>query len=224
MAGYVLPPLVTGDVVRMRVYCWCNQQLSINTYSYVIGEIDVGSTNVLMWDLGMYLLVAAHDMYVPIMSEFAEFLGIGLQKLTTPITGEAQFTTSMAFLDGLGLDAGQPLPTNITGLLRRSGIKPSNNRQKNGRVYLPFPSENSNGDGSVPVNTYRANVTLLGENLSMPHGVTYNGTTYNLVPCLELNNTIPAGWANISLTSASNRWGQQHRRGDFGKMNPRWPG
>lgn len=210
-----------GDRYEVRVYCYCNFQLSVNRYLYVIDQLS-GAEIITGDDLGLYYRTAFLDFYTPFMGRNAKYLGIGLTKLgTAAYKGEVPY----AVLEPtFGASDSESLPTAICGVLRRSAYLTLPGRTLHGRVLLPFPGEEFNVNTSLPSTAFQELALLVAQNLSLPNSFNANGTTVDAVPYVNGNGTPLNQGANVALVGIGNRWTTLHKRGAYGRLNAEWPG
>jgi len=218
-----LPQLNIGDVLEVRAYAYCSNQLAVNRHQFTISAFG-GSGPVDFDSFSESLLIAMYSPYVTIMSKYAQFLGIGVKKVTTPNpTQEVAYPIAGSFIDGTGLVDSAPLPTQVCGIMRRSGVFVSNGNVCHGRLYLPFPGVSDDNGQGLPSSGYVNNVTVFANNISLPFNIPASGDIAYLVPQINSNQSGPAGDPNITLALGVQRWGTQRKRGSYGKMNYPWP-
>lgn len=204
--------VVNGDQIQMKVGTYAINQAGYNIFHLAISNAVGNSVTVAE--------IAAHydniwaPIYKTLMNVSAEYVGCSTKKLG--INPTAEFP-SMNF-SGFGLVLGDLMSTQTTGMItKRTDLQGRANR---GRVYVPFPSEDSNGTNGKPDAVYVANLRLLGDAMVATETVTgASGGTVDCIPTIY--HKLTGLDTFITGYTERPRWATQRSRGSYGAVNPR---
>jgi hypothetical protein len=217
-----------GEQWRAIVGCYegGEQQVSLNRFDYYCSNVTGAPT--LDDTFALYLSIQLSAIYFPLLAADATFYGVKLYRVYPSPTFAP--VTNTAYM-GPGTAGAFVLPTQTCGLVTRKSS--AYGRSGIGRIYLPFPSVDSNVDG-IPTAAYVAQAVLLATaartTVSIPN--TGGTGTITMVPIINnrtLANSHPPPKTTpvapiypldvIVDTYASGRWATQRRRGNFGRTN-----
>lgn len=162
---------------ELEVFCAFGSQLSVNRIRYV----SKNAVGILVTYSDALAAFAAFipDLWKNLMSVQASYLGLGIREVGSNRGPQPGYDDTG---NGVGAVAGDILPTAVSGLLgfttRLTG--PSNR----GRIFVPFPSEASNGAGGAPTAGYLADLNTMGAALMPAVNVVNGGSSVDLLPCI----------------------------------------
>jgi hypothetical protein len=211
--------LLTGDLLKVSVYCTNNEQASVNTFWYSV--IGVGSPDASDKDMATLLDTGfLNTAMPPILNNLTRYNGVEVQ-IYRPAGGLYVIFNAAISIVGAGNGTGGSvaLPRQTAGLTDwRTTFA---GRAYRGRTYWPFPSVSHDiGDGT-PTAAYIALLTTLTNGFLNFTNVTGTGTaTVALIMRHRKNKagTIPIP-SLITTGTSLNKWATQRRRGSFGRPN-----
>lgn len=147
-----------------------------------------------------------------LMSAASSYRGLISQK-EAPLP--ASPPTISTFNQGAGNVASDILPKATAGVLTlRTSFA---GRRYRGRMFIPWPGESDNDANGFPTGAYNTRLAALGAVISATQTV---GTAPNTNDMRVVVYSRKFGLVtNVTLTTSGNKWGIQHRRGDFGAAN-----
>jgi hypothetical protein len=201
-----------SDIYRVIFASWYDGQYGLNIRYYLVDQVEGASgtefemANILKTDLG--------TLYQPLINDEAIFLGVSVRNLTQ-LPPPAAVTSSGGSLAGTG--GTPPLPTQVAGIITlRSGLA---GRAHRGRLYIPFPSGDSNdADTDRPNAGYIAAATALANELILPKLIGTLPDRCRIVPIIKQAAVIDTD--PIRAAEPRELWATQRRRGDYGARNP----
>jgi len=202
--------MAVGDVFEVRLITQSGNQVGINVRHYRSSAIT--GSGVTLTDIAFNLASVFGPLYAPLMSNAAEFRGVGVRRrIPAPVSAEV-FSTLPAVQ---GTRAGDQLPKQTSGVITlRTALA---GRQNRGRLYVPFPAESSNGVGGTPEATYVADLITLADSLDDPRIPGFAPNTETLLPVIAHRPSYTH--VDIALAVPRGIWGTQRRRGSFGAAN-----
>lgn len=203
--------LAVNDIIQVRVGCYTSDQAGINTIHYRVSNTNGDSAT--DGEFGVVINSGIRSLYESLLGVGAFYRGVSVQRVA-PGTRNIPALT----IDPIeGSVEGGLLPRQCSGLIKfRTELAGPRYR---GRIYIPFPAEDSNFLEGEPGIAYIADLEDLGEFFASTHlvGDGQNGAT--LVPILYHRDL--GTWTDIVDAIAVPSWATQRRRGAFGKQNPR---
>lgn len=199
-----------SDVIELRLFSKFQNQVAVNVLHYIVTEV----TNT--FNLGD-IAISADNHFVAVMKAViaaaARWEGVYVQRIhPLPITAPAWFTATA----GVGSQIGDVLPKQTSGLIKKITLVAS--RSTRGRMYVPFPTEDSNDADSSPSGPYSALLGALATALRAPLEIpTPGGADGILTPVVWSRKTRTP--QEVVSTIAHGAWATQRRRGDFGREN-----
>lgn len=199
-----------GDYFRLRVVCYTSSQVGINTAHFrCTAETGVGSTDQQVADA---FDAALAPRYKAAISGGARYRGCSVQRISPGIPTVPAFAIGN---DGIGTVAGGMMGTQLSGLVSaRTSLA---GRRYRGRVYIPFPAEDSNAATGVPEAAYIVAIDDIGDELYSVFPVVNGGNSTTNDPVVWhrglLLGTPITGWL------ARPSWATQRRRGAYGRQN-----
>ena len=207
-----MPVLLTlNDIIELKIGCWAQAQAGINVLHYKV--TTVVPTSVTASEVAVHFDVLAAPLYKAALSSQAQYYGVTVQKIV-PLP-PSTFALS-AGLSGPGLVGSKLLPTQVCGMITKQTDFAG--RKYRGRIYVPFPDEESNEDTTgTPELLYIGALTNIANGLLVPQNVVGALGAATLTPVLLDKDT--GGTVNITGGLARDRWAGQHRRGNYGQSN-----
>lgn len=202
--------LAVNDIWRVRIACYTPDQASVNVLHYkVIGTAGAGATD---QDLADRVNTLAAPLYKAVLSVSATYRGTSAQRIFPGPLTAAAFSVGSA---GIGTVAGEPLPTQCAGIISLHTSLAG--RRQRGRIYLPFPGEDSSTNPGVPTGAYVTAAQTLANALFTTIVAGVGGNTSNLDPVIFHRSTNTADV--ITRKEAKTAWATQRRRGYYGQKN-----
>lgn len=202
--------LSVGDIVEVKAFCYCINQVGINISHWVCTAASGVPTDE---DFLTTFEAAAAPLYKAVMSNIATWEGASAQVISTTPVGAVQTDTTNK---GIGSLPGPTLPLQVTAVLtKRTAF---GGRKYRGRLYIPFMDASLN-DAPTESPTAAANILLqnLGDFYADEMMVTVGMNTATMTPTLyhraDGTDTL------ISEVVATGKWGTQRRRGNYGQAN-----
>jgi hypothetical protein len=202
--------IATNDRLQIRLYSTCGDQTAINVLNFVVGAvvgivdeqpfINAVSTKM---SLAMVQLQSAESTYYG--ADLRVYSGGALGPTWTSRSGTAA-----------GSQPGDVLPRQVAGVIGWQTLTPG--RPGRGRTFVPFPPEQMSSGGGHPDTLY---VGALGNLANQIRSTTpYVASTGNTaVLNFTLRNRASNAFVLVVNHVARAKWGNQRRRGDYGKKN-----
>lgn len=214
---------IVGDWYNAAFYNWCNSQLGMTNIKFRVQSITGGGTSPTLGDIAKVLQDSWETNYPPMTGAETVLLGTKVNSLKPAI---AQLPGVAASAVGIGLGAGN-LPLQISGIVSLQTALAG--RAYRGRMYIPFPDAVYDTPLlHFPTPAYTAFcATLVNDILALTTAVAAGGGQtvswlYGIYhravigpPPVPASFTPLAGFARPRAA-----WAGQHRRGDYGKLNP----
>lgn len=203
-------PLNVIDRISVQIGTFATNQAGINTTHWkvfgMVGEVTLDEV-VDSFD------EALSDLYKPLMANTASFYGIRGQRYSP---GEKTVAVVSAENIGPGTAGASLLPTQTCGIVSTySQLAGSGNR---GRLFVPFPSEADNDDGTgLPTAGYKARLQNLADFLGATQQFLYGARSITLKPVIRHSGSVTD--IEISGAIGKQKWGTQRRRGSYGQAN-----
>lgn len=206
------PVLAIGDVVQIISYAQQADQAGLNILHYKVRANNAASPNLLSDFMASWEALNWGSTLRPLMSSSADYRGYTAQVIhPTPSVAFAS-----PFQQGAGAVAGDLLPRQVAGLIRKRSA--DFGRRKSGRVYVPFPGEGDNTADSFPSAGY---VTRLDNLATVLTNEVLWGAAGRATPAIW--NRTASFARNVGAFTTVGRWATQRRRGSFGRPNPVGP-
>jgi len=205
-----------GQTWRASIACYMAPQLGLNIRHFVVSaQIGSGLSEQAFCDaLSSQLAV----YYIPLIAASARYWGIKLQEITTPLP----LPFSSVEGQGNGTVPGDPIPSQVAGVI--SVYSKLSGRTGRGRVYVPFPGKTDSTPTipPTPVDDYVSRLNGLGQRLTGLYNVAAAGNGWSIQWCLFRKGLTPVTTFLYSYVSRQ-LWGNQRRRGNYGRPNvPPW--
>lgn len=207
--------IVTNNIVQVKLFTYYEEkkQVGINILHW-LAQTHTG-TGAKMAEFLTTLAGTWPDLIKDAMTEHAEYRGMRGQIVNAvPLPVSEDDTTD----PGPGTVTGDPMPTNVCGLL--TWRTQYGGRAYRGRLYSCFPAASAINAAGEPDTAFLAALNLIGDNYvnNSPLIVGVAPNTATMIPVLYHREA--GGATPILKYTVRNTWGQQHRRGDHGSQNP----
>jgi len=210
-------PIGVGDILAARFWSVLDEQAAVNTINYVCtAKAGTGGSD---QDLASFLDTNFASFFRALYPNTVEYRGcqvyflkrLGLLSAAFPV-----FSTANA---GVGTATGPPMPKNTCGMVKyTNGLRGPGNR---GRLYLPFISTDFQATNGEPTNAWAVLINGFGAGGVVPITVGSGGNTSTLTWNLlrKVKGAVPIDRGPITLAQSANKYGQLHKRGDYGRAN-----
>ncbi len=210
-------PITTGDILAARIWSQLDEQGAVNTLNYVcISNTGAGATDS---DLAASIDTGVSTFYRGLYPATVEYRGVQVYCLQRLGLLTAAAPVSSLAGAGVGTASGVPMPRNTCAILSyNAGLRGPAYR---GRIFLPFLStvwQSSNGRPTTAFAVF-ANSWLTTILATLVTGTSPNTST--LVWSLLKKNpaAVPTDRGRIVFAESANKFGQLHKRGDYGRAN-----
>ncbi len=146
--------IVVGDLLEVRFINGLEQQVAINVRHWLCEGVTAPGLD--MQEFADVMSARFAPLYKALMPVPTLFRGCGARRLTPGPTLESLSNSGA----GPGLQAGDPLPGQVAGLIKLITDTPG--PRGRGRCYVPFASESDNTVLGVPSGAYQTNLSNLG--------------------------------------------------------------
>jgi len=209
MPAFLIQP---GDVVKALTICQVPGQVSINARQYQLVQSsqsgELTSTNFLA-----AFAPQMHSYLVPLMAQEATYYG-NMLYLDTPHATPGWRPDSRGAERSVGTGGVGLLPHQTSGLI--SLYTNTIGKKGQGRIYVPFPPQITNGADGNPTAQYVTKLDELGMFLAGSIMVTVGAVTHMFLPVLYKKGGVPY---QINTYQSRSGWATQRRRGNFGPTN-----
>jgi hypothetical protein len=204
--------VVPTDVVSVRAWSTLGNQAAVNTYNFeCISQSGSGATD---QDVANGFDGFMSTFYTTILANQSRYNGVQVYFLrrTGPLPSPAQSTAGA----GPGVGGVDAMPRNTCAILKyRSFSRGPGGR---GRVFLgmlPTDTMDANGHPTTGFNTF---VNAFAANLLLN---TIIGTPPNTITLAWVlaRRAVPVTVEQIIFAESANKFGQMHKRGDYGRPN-----
>jgi hypothetical protein len=205
-----VPNLAALNVLQCQFYCQEIEQVSINTFNYLV--TSVGPSPATDADAAATLSTLFAPDFKALVQNNGTYLGVLVRvRNILPLPSPAGSTNGT----GAGTAGAVGLPRQSAGLLSfQTGFAGPGKR---GRMYLPFPSVSDNQLDGGPSPGYVTKGETLGADLMGPVPISVGGRTATLEPVLWSKKE--ATYFSITSFHMSPSWATIRRRGSFGRPN-----
>lgn len=209
--------LAVNDVLKVQTYCYApeSSQVGINVWWYRVKSLDAGATLE-----GMFLDLASQfaTLYRAYLPSVARYSGGRVSR----IVGAVAPSVISRVGNGVGSAPAFQMPDAMCAVVTKRVLRPG--RAGLGRCYLPFiPQASCTPSGNLdPVSAPAISMLAIADFADTT--TTFAGPdlfNVELEPGLPANVIYP--WEAAYDYTLSLRLGTQHRRGDYGRMNPEGP-
>lgn len=150
-----------NDVWEVRLYSSANNQVAVNRLHFqCISVQDLSSTlNDIASSFGHLML----PDYYNLLSEFSLYYGLALRRVYEPLVRTQTVIYPLVWTGGPGGVAGDLIPGQVAGLITLKTDRAG--RGSNGRLFIPWMSEDSNNDSGVVDPVFVAQMQTFGEKI-----------------------------------------------------------
>lgn len=214
-------PIAIDTLISASWYCYCVNQLSVNTVLYRVQTVTGTPTDSQLADA---MAEALSTEYKALLPSSASYKGASCRiewGTGIPLGGPSHYSAEGA---GVGVAEGNVLPLQTCGIITKlSNVRGPGGR---GRIYVPFPADSfQDVSGSPIAATYGPLLTALGTNLIGIDGINITFVTEGDGEVV-VRSLIKAPFPDTPLSDVltdgyliRDKWGVQHRRGDYGTPN-----
>jgi len=203
--------LALDDILEVNIYCILQNQISVNVRHFRVFNMAPGED---FSDLDVAAAAAEEfsTLYAPVIATPCHFRGVRVRRIHPTETAWVQ---NVAF-DTAGSAGADIMPKQVAGLISLKSNVPG--RAGLGRVYMPFPAEQSNDTDATPTATYITNLAAVAAKF-VQLNVANPTPAVMQMEGLVLNRAVPPDSGIIILATAQDKWATQRRRGDYGRIN-----
>lgn len=199
--------IALGDLIQLRIVCGLGGQYSQNVTHFVcVGKAGTGATD---QDMADNLNTTLDPIMRGELSATATYEGV-IVKVLKPNPAAPVVATPLV---KAGTRVANNMSPQTAGLIRLRTATPG--RSSRGRLYMPFPTEDRNGDDGKPLVGYLGSLDLLGNVFTAdrvvglaPNTVTIRGCIYSRKQNLTYSITSRQAqtvWATIRRRSFVNK-------------------
>jgi hypothetical protein len=209
--------LAVGDIISARAWLDLDEQAAVNTYNYeCISKTGSGATDV---QAATLLDTGLASFYRPLVPPTVEYRGVQVYVMFRAGGGFLPAPVSSVASAGVGTATGPPLPRNTAPVLKyATGVRGPGGR---GRVYLPFVSDDFLATNGRPTNAFDVLANSFASSLLTPFvaGSGGNTATFAWVLLRKHKGGPPTINGQIISGESADKFGQMHKRGDYGRAN-----
>lgn len=205
-----------GDILAGRVWTSTAAQAAVNTYNFTCISLTGGA--VTDQDFANALDAITVLLYAPLCPAEVTYDGVQVyfarrNPMNLPNPVKAILSA------GACTGTGGILPTEIAAVLKYGST--TRGPGGRGRVFLPFIAGQFKSAFGVPTTAMGVLVNSFASALLSPLVVSSGGSTCTLVWSLVRKALLPTPPTDVQIVSAESaqKFGQIHRRGDYGKLN-----
>lgn len=208
-----MPLIAEGDIWQATVACYAtaNGQVSLNRYLFFCSvNAGVGATDA---QLALALDNFFAPLYKAIIANVATYYGVKVSRYLLPPVNRPFVSTANTAVGTGGVNM---LPSAICGMLKTTST--ANGKKGQGRVYIPFISDTFATDTGEPTGAVQLLMNAIGTGLIALPSVGAGGNLSTMEWCLP-NTKFNIGTGLIIKAVSEPKFGTQHKRGDYGKLN-----
>ncbi len=208
--------ILVGDILLARAWCTAGGQAAVNTYGYeCIASAGAGATDV---DFLSQLTGSFSAFYKGLLPPNCTYDGLQGYFIARPSGGVMPPPVSDVTGAGAGVTGTTCIPRGMAGIMKyATNIRGPGGR---GRVFLPFVSQNYQDTTALPTNAYQVFVNSFASALLATLIVGTGGNTVTLIWSLvHRKKPDPITGHQITTAESAQKWGQMHKRGEYGRLN-----
>ncbi len=206
-----MPILAIGQFLRQTIWTQKGNQAGLMVHHWRVSAVvaPAPTDQEAVADLSTIIAPSIKGLLAAEASYLGSILSVVFPANLAPV-----FSTVGA---GVGTVAGEPLPTQVAGLITlRSAVA---GRMGRGRKYVPFPGEADNVTGDGPTAGYVVRLNTLASNLTTQRTVaSLGGGSAVLIPVI-FRRALPNLSNDVNAFTSRTKWATQRRRGAFGRPN-----
>jgi hypothetical protein len=209
--------MAVGDLMAARVWLELDEQAAVNTYNYqVISSSGAGRTD---QDFANDFDTGFNAFYKSLVPPTVTYRGIQVYFRHRALGGLMPPPVAAVANSGAGTATNPPVPRNSAPILKYA----TNTRGPGGRgrVFLPFVSSDflaSNGRPTIAfevlVNSAASGLLIPFTSGALPDRAVLTWSLFRNHPGAD-----PTSSGEIVQASSADKFGQMHKRGDYGRAN-----
>lgn len=209
-------PVAVGDILSARAWTSTAAQAAVNTYNF---ECIAQSGGVVTdQDFCNSIDAITALLYGPLCSSNVNYNGVQtyyIRRSPMVLPNPVKTTSSAGPCTGTG----GTLPTEIAAILKYNSV--NRGPHGRGRVFLPFVAGQFNSAFGKPTNALDVLVNSFCSTMLSPLVVSAGGGSATFAWCLVKRELLPSPPSAVQIVHAESagNWGQQHKRGDYGRLN-----
>jgi hypothetical protein len=208
--------VVVGDILSLRAWNTLDEQAAVNTYNFEC--ISVTGAGVTDQEFANAQDAPVSSFYKAYCPTTVTYRGIQVYFIKRT-TGFLPNPVSSVISSGAGTGSGNPTPRNTCAILKYA--TPVRGPGGRGRVFLPFMADSFVANNGRPTIAAETLINSLGSYFQAPLTVTVGARSGTFVWVLVKRppHTVPTVTGQIVTSEAADKFGQQHKRGDYGRAN-----
>ncbi len=207
--------IVTGDILSIRAWVVNGRQAAVNTYNFDCISVTGGA--VTDQDVVNDLHTAFDSFYLSLCPPTVDYKGI--QCYFAKRTGGYPNPVKNTSGAGAGTGGTTCAPLAIAGIMKYNTVFRGPGGR--GRVYLPFFDAGFIGTDGEPSTAWNVLVNSWASGLLPPHTTTVGGNNVILQwgVMKKATRTTVASIHQIISAESAEKFGNMHKRGDYGRAN-----
>lgn len=209
--------LQVGDLLSCRAWTALDEQGAVNTFNYEV--ITVAGGAVTDQDLANEFDLHAGPFYTSLLTPNGNYKGTQVYFLKRATPGPLPFPVKAVAQAGPGIASDPPTPRNTCGILKYHTVfrGPSGR----GRIFLPFAASGYVANDARPTPGFDTLVNSYASILLTPFTLTSGGSSAVVAWVLlhKVKGSPPTVRGQIIGAESADKFGQMHKRGDYGKAN-----
>jgi hypothetical protein len=209
--------IAVNDMLAARYWFVLNEQAAVCTFNYQ--AISAAGAGVTDQDLANKLDTDFNIFWKDLVPPAVTYRGVQIYFRNRGVGVYLPAPVSAGLGSGVGTATNPPVPRVACLMMKyRTVIRGPGGR---GRLYFPFVSNDFVASNGRPTVAYGVLVNSAAANFLLPYTVTVGVNSTTLVWVLLRNHfgALPTVTGQIVNAEASDRIGQMHKRGDFGRAN-----
>lgn len=201
-------PINNADQILVRVACYVNNQVGLNTFYFVLANA-VGTNTLENFAGALDSIIAAS--YKPVLANTASYYGSSVQRIF-PAPTQPVFTVANT---GVGTGGADLSPMQASALITRFTAVAG--RTGRGRVYIPFlPTAAYTAVGGLQ-GSFVTLINVIGTALLAPNTITTSfADTIDTNPQIVRQHVT---WTTVTSYLTRTKIATQKRRGQYGRAN-----
>lgn len=207
------PVVLTGDLLQVKIGCYCQGQAGINVLHLRAGAKTDPALEVTLDEVAETVDDLMEALYKPLLTGVASYYGVQVTRIR-PFPRSVSAVAAGNEGPGTGGTAALPLQTSAVITLQTNLAGRSNR----GRIYIPFPDETANDNAAaMPTLAYDTLLSNLAATFANKVTFTQAGQSMDFYWVIAKDG----GTSTIDLdrARANRKWGTQRRRGNYGQKN-----
>lgn len=206
--------VAAGDILAVRAWCQLDEQASVNTWNYLCSSVTGGGITdqdlATQWDT-----LNGSPFYQFLMPPDAEYRGVQVYFMKR--TGNLPAPVSSIAGAHVGVTGTTCLPRGSASILKYATFERGPGGR--GRIFLPFVSSDYVASNGRPTVAHDTLVNSFASGLLSPFVITSGGNSATFNWGLFKRRTNPKTLIAALTAQSADKFGQLHKRGDYGKAN-----